>query len=90
MEKGLATGEGTPIRGAQVREDLSSMSITLLSGAGAADASSAVAATPKPAAPAAATQTQNRATAQDTVTISAAGQQAAKTSGDVDRDGDSR
>lgn len=86
----MAATTGPPIRETQVREDLSSMSITPLSGAGAAGASSAVAATPKPAAPAAATQAQSRATAQDTVTISAAGQQAAKTSGDADHDGDSK
>jgi hypothetical protein len=90
MEKALAAGERTPIREAQVMEDLSRMSITLLSGAATTAASSAVTTAPKPAATTPAAQTQSRATAQDTVTISAAGQQAAKASGDVDHDGDSK
>lgn len=87
MEKRRKRRAGKPIRKTQVREDLPSMSITPISGAAAAAASTA--ATPqKQQAPAA--QTQNRATAQDTVTISAAGQQAAKAGGDADHDGDSQ
>ena len=47
------------------------------------------AATPAPQAPVAAS-TQTRATAQDTVTISAGGRQAASAATDMDHDGDSR
>jgi hypothetical protein len=44
---------------------------------------------PTPPPSTAAASTVNRATAPDTVTISAAGQQASQASQDVDRDGDS-
>jgi hypothetical protein len=59
---------------------------------GAASAAQTVAATPAPSAPVAA-PTPNRANTPDTVTISAAGQQAsqaqAPSSQDMDHDGDS-
>jgi hypothetical protein len=80
-----------PIQRAGNKEDLSRM-MTSLSGGAAALATQAAAQTQasSPAAStAAAASTSNRTTAQDTVTISSAGQQLSSASADADRDGDS-
>ena len=64
--------------------------LTALSGvAAAAPRSVAASQPPAPAAASTAAAATSRATAQDRVTISPAGQQAAKATQDVDHDGDS-
>lgn len=67
------------------------MSLSPIPGAATAAAAYTAQVTPKPSPqPAASTAAPSRATEPDTVTISSAGQQAAKTSGNMDHDGDSK